>query len=60
MTLFGGRRGIVVNAENTCAAPQIATARFVGKNNLGERLRPRIKVGCPKHRRKHPRKGSRR
>jgi hypothetical protein len=59
MKLFGGKRGIIVNAENVCAAPQIATARFIGQNNLGERLRPRLAVRCPKHRRKHAKKGAR-
>jgi hypothetical protein len=54
MTLFGGKRGIVVNAENICAAPQLATARLVGENNLGEKLKPRLAIKCPKkHRRKH-------
>jgi hypothetical protein len=59
MTLNGGRRGILVNAEDVCAAPQSATARLVGKNNLGERLRPRLKARCPKHHRKHAKKGAR-
>jgi hypothetical protein len=59
MTLYGGKRGILVNAENVCANPQVARARFVGKNNLGEKLRPPLKAKCPKHRRgkNHAKKG---
>jgi hypothetical protein len=57
MTLYGGKRGILVNAEDVCAAPQLATARLVGKNNLGERLRPELKVHCPKRGGKQTRKG---
>ncbi len=50
MTLRGGKHGLLVNSENTCAASQIATARFVGKNNLGLRFRPRLAVKCGKQR----------
>ncbi len=49
MTLKGGKRGILVNADNTCAAPQLATARFLGQNNRGEMLRPPVRPHCPKH-----------
>ena len=35
MTLNGGKHGLLVNAENICAAPQFATARLVGQNNIG-------------------------
>jgi hypothetical protein len=66
MKLRGGKRGLLVNAENVCAAPQLGSARFVGKNNLGERLRPRLAYQCgkrsgrrPKHR-GHPAKGGKR
>jgi hypothetical protein len=50
MKLNGGKHGLLVNAENICAAPQLATARFVGQNRLGERLRPRLAVRCRKGR----------
>jgi hypothetical protein len=55
MTLFGGKRGILVNSENVCATPQVASARFVGKNNLGAKLKPPLTAKCPKkkHRGKH-------
>ena len=55
MTIFGGRKkGVLVNAANVCTAPQLATARFVGQNNSGESLHPRLQASCPKHRRRKP------
>ena len=47
MNLRGGKRGPIANAENLCAKPQVAIARLIGKNELGEKLRPRIRVRCP-------------
>lgn len=54
MTIFGGK-GILANGEDLCATPQIAAARFVGQDNTGEALKPRVKTGCP-----NPRRGGRR
>lgn len=57
LTMFGGRRGVLVDSSNLCAGAQAATARFVGQNNRVERQRPRLAVaGCHKHRR-HRRHG---
>jgi hypothetical protein len=50
MTIFGGRNGILVDSENLCAAPQLATARFIGQDNSGEALHPQLGVRCPRHR----------
>jgi hypothetical protein len=46
MTLNGGKRGILVNAANTCTAPQLASARLLGQNNRGEALRPQVRPQC--------------
>jgi len=48
MVLAGGKHGVLVNERNICAAPQIAIARLLGQNNLGEALRPRIGTSCRK------------
>ena len=56
MSLFGGKRGLLVNAGNLCAAPQYANARFIAHNNATEALRPKIAVDC---RRKRPKGGKR-
>jgi hypothetical protein len=57
LTLDGGRRGLLVNAENLCAAPQLAGARFIGHANRGEKLRPEVRASCPK---RHPKGKNRR
>ena len=33
MTLFGGKRGLLVNADNLCASSRRASARFIAHNN---------------------------
>jgi hypothetical protein len=48
LTLRGGKRGLLVNAENVCAAPQFASARLVGHANRGAKLRPRVRASCGK------------
>jgi hypothetical protein len=50
MTLFGGKRGLLVNAENLCsaAAPRAATARMVGQNNRGLVFKPLVVPKCGK------------
>ncbi len=48
LNLNGGRRALLVNADDLCASPQLATARFVAHNNATEALRPRIAVDCGK------------
>jgi hypothetical protein len=54
MNLKGGKAGLLVNSQDTCAAPQRANALFVGHNHVGIKLRPKLEVNCKK--RKHGRK----
>jgi hypothetical protein len=50
MTIFGGKkRGLLVNAANLCAAPQLAEARFGGQNNSGQVSHPQLSARCGKH-----------
>ncbi len=58
MTLRGGRHGLLVNAEDICAAPLYASARFVGKNNRGIKFHPQLTVKCGKHGRHKAKKGA--
>jgi hypothetical protein len=49
MTLFGGKRGLLVNAENLCSgASRAATARMAGQNNRGLILHPPAVAKCGK------------
>jgi hypothetical protein len=36
LTLFGGKRGLLVNSANICKASAKASVRFVGQNNTGD------------------------
>jgi hypothetical protein len=52
LNLEGGKRGLLVNSQDTCAGEQRAGARFVGHNDIGIRLRPTIEVDCSKSKKK--------
>lgn len=60
LSMFGGKRGILVNAANLCKSPQRAKARFVGQSSLGALSRPIVKADCRgKHGQKRPGRGRR-
>jgi hypothetical protein len=44
LTLKGGRGGLLVNSENTCAAAHHASALFIGQNQLGIRTKPKLEI----------------
>jgi hypothetical protein len=48
MNLEGGKQGLLVNSQNLCGAKQFGDALFVGHNNVGISLRPRLEVNCKK------------
>jgi hypothetical protein len=48
----GGKRGVLVNAENICKTKQLATARLLGHANRGWRLHPEVKAKCGKSKKK--------
>jgi hypothetical protein len=48
MTLRGGKRGPIVNAESICAAERQITVRFLGHNNLGEKGKLGLGAPCQK------------
>lgn len=50
MNLKGGKRGLLVNAEDLCTGRRFGRARFIGHNNASVNLRPRLQVACKKHR----------
>jgi hypothetical protein len=35
LTLFGGKRGLLVNSADVCQNPATASVRFLGQNNMG-------------------------
>ena len=48
LTLKGGKRGLLVNAENVCTSRQRGLARFLGHANLGQVTHPRLQARCEK------------
>jgi hypothetical protein len=46
LTLKGGKRSILVNADDFCASPQRALARFVGQHNRGQVTHPVVRADC--------------
>ena len=53
LTLFGGKRGLLENSVNTCAAHASASGRFVGQNNTGEGINPVLQINNCKHHHHH-------
>ena len=52
LKMNGGKRGVLVSAENICKSRQLATARLLGHANRGWRLHPVVKPDCGKGKRK--------
>jgi hypothetical protein len=46
MNLKGGKQGLLVNSENLCTGMRTAEAVFVGHNNVGVKLHPKVEVNC--------------
>ncbi|HSS43439.1 MAG TPA: hypothetical protein VLK37_12930 [Solirubrobacterales bacterium] len=46
MTLYGGKRGLLVNSANVCAAPPKATVKALGQNNSGASFTTRLRGQC--------------
>ena len=46
MNLRGGEQGIIANATDTCANPQVAKARFVGQDNATKNLSVPVEATC--------------
>jgi hypothetical protein len=57
LNLKGGKQGLLVNSEDTCAAPRRADARFTGQNNVVSHVRPRLEVNCKQSGKKTKKQG---
>lgn len=56
LTMFGGKRGILVNSIPLCTSPQAASVQMIGQNNKSETYAAPLKVNCKKKHHKHRRK----
>jgi hypothetical protein len=48
MNLFGGKRGLLVNSENLCAAPRRAAVKLLAQNGDIQNFEPAIRTDCGK------------
>jgi hypothetical protein len=48
LQMYGGRRGLLVNSADICAAPPNATIKALGQNNLGRVFRSKLRGRCGK------------
>lgn len=62
LTLFGGKRGLLVNTANVCTAkaPALASVRMVGQNNVGYAPQVPLQNECKRQKGKGQKKGNRR
>jgi hypothetical protein len=54
LNMQGGKKGLVVNSKNLCAAKNKADAQFTGQNGVAYDFKPVVKASCGKAR-KHKR-----
>jgi hypothetical protein len=57
MTLFGGRRGLLVNTQNICKRPPLASVKALGQNNIGAIFQSKLRGQCKRKKRKQKRRG---
>ena len=50
LNMQGGKKGLIVNSTNLCAAPHRADAKIVGQNGKQATLRPVMRPSCKKQR----------
>jgi hypothetical protein len=46
MTLFGGKRGLLVNSSNICKAPPLASVKALAQNNIGAIFSSKLRGQC--------------
>jgi hypothetical protein len=50
MDLFGGKRGLLVNSTNLCAAPRRAAVKLTAQNGRADDFEPTVRTDCGKRR----------
>jgi hypothetical protein len=48
MTLFGGKRGLLVNSADICARPPVSNVKAIGQNNIGAVFTTKLRGQCNK------------
>lgn len=52
MTLFGGKRGLLVNSANICRKPPVSNVKAIGQNNIGAVFTTKLRGQCKKKNKK--------
>ena len=52
MTLFGGKRGLLVNSANICGKPPVSNVKAIGQNNIGAVFTAKLRGQCNKKKKK--------
>ncbi len=60
MTLFGGKRGLLVNSVNVCKRPPLASVKALGQNSIGALFSTKLRGQCRKSKSPKQGKGGRR
>lgn len=50
LNLDGGKKGLLINSEDLCAAQKVATARITAQNGKSVVRKPKVRVACGKTR----------
>jgi hypothetical protein len=56
MTLFGGKRGLLVNSADICDKPPVSNVKAIGQNNIGAVFTTKLRGQCNK-KKSRPKKG---
>lgn len=48
MTLFGGKRGLLVNSADICRNPPVSNVKAIGQNNIGAVFTTKLRGQCKK------------
>jgi len=60
MTLFGGKRGLLVNSADICQTPPVSNVKAIAQNNVGAVFTSKLRGQCGKKgKAKHKGKGGR-
>jgi len=49
MTLFGGKRGLLVNSADICQTPPVSNVKAIAQNNVGAVFTSKLRGQCGKH-----------
>jgi hypothetical protein len=49
MTLYGGKRGLLINSADICERPPVSNVKAIAQNNIGAVFTTKLRGNCSKH-----------